>query len=162
MTSAKYFALSALALVALVAGSAPANGQNAVQTVKFEVLAINRISVSGAPTLTVHAVPGQTTSTTSNAATWSVTTNQTGAKVTAALAEPMPKGLTLALSLSAPAGATSTGLQELGTSPVDVVTNVSRLSAANLAMTYELAATVDTGTNVSGTRAVTLTITGGV
>jgi opacity protein-like surface antigen len=163
MTSAKHFALSALALAALVAGSAPAaSAQTAVQTVKFEVLAINRIAVSGTPTLTIRANPGQTTSVTSTAATWSVTTNQTGAKVTAALAEPMPEGLTLALSLAAPAGATSTGLQPLGTTPVNVVTNVSRLSAANLAMTYQLDANVGAGTNLSGTRAVMLTITGGV
>lgn len=167
MTSAKHFALSALstvALAALVAGSAPApaSAQTAVQTVRFEVLAINRIAVSGTPTLAIRANPGQTTTATSTVATWSVTTNQTGAKVTAALAEPMPKGLTLALSLGAPAGATSTGLQPLGTTPVNVVTNVSRLSAANLPMTYELDANVGAGTNLSGSRAVMLTITGGV
>jgi len=161
MTSAKYVALSALALAAVLAGSTPAFGQAATQTVKFQVHAINQIAVTGAPSLSIHATPGRTATATSNASTWSVTTNQTGAKVTAALAAPMPSGLTLSLALTPPAGARSTGLQSLDTQPVDVVTDVSRLSAADLPMTYELEANVDAGTTLSGTRAVTLTITGG-
>ena len=160
MTSAKYVALCALALAASLAPT-QANGQTATQTVKFEVHAINQIAVRGAPALTIHAIPGQTATATSNVSTWSVTTNQTGAKVTAALAAPMPSGLTLSLALTPPSGATSTGLQTLATEPVDVVTNVSRLSAADLPMTYQLQANVDAGTTLSGTRAVTLTITGG-
>jgi hypothetical protein len=71
----------------------------------------------------------------------------------------MPDGLTLSLALAAPQGATSPGLVPLGATPVNVVTDVSRLSAANLPMTYELEA--DTGASASGERGVVLTITGG-
>jgi hypothetical protein len=161
MTSAKHAAMTMLALTALSAPARRAGAQTAVQIVKFEVRAINRIAVSGSPTLTIHRSAGQATATTtSNGGTWSVTTNQTGAKVTASLAAPMPEGLTLSLALTAPAGATSAGLEPLSTTPVDVVTHLSQLSAANLPMTYQLAADA-AGTSVSGTRAVTLTITGG-
>lgn len=160
MTSAQYAALTILALTGLSAAPTRANGQAAAQLVKFEVQAINRIAVSGSPTLTIHRSTGTGPATaTSRAGTWSVTTNQTGAKVTAALSEPMPDGLTLSLALAAPQGATSSGLVPLGATPVNVVTDVSRLSAANLPMTYELEA--DTGASASGERGVVLTITGG-
>jgi hypothetical protein len=139
-----------------------AAGQTATQTVTFQVDAINQLSVAGSPSLTINtATAGSApTSATSAGNTWSVTTNQTGAKITANIASAMPSGLTLSALLGAPSGATSAGTKALGTSDVDLVTGITKLNAAGLGLTYTLDATPAAGV-VSGTRVVTFTITGG-
>ena len=150
----------ALALVA-VAGSAQA--QTATQTVTFAVNAINQIAFVGAPSLTITtAVAGSApTSVTNAASTWAVTTNQTGAKITASLASNMPAGLTLSANLVAPATGSSAGFQSLSTVSVDVVTTLTKLNQAGMAVTYKLDATAAAGVITSQTRVVTYTITGG-
>ena len=67
------------------------------QTVTFAVNAINQISFTGAPSLTITtAVAGSDPTSASDAtSTWNVTTNQTGAKISASIASAMPAGLTL-------------------------------------------------------------------
>ena len=152
----------ALALVAFAAASAQA--QTANQTVTFAVNAINQIAFVGAPSLTITtAVAGSApTSATDATASWAVTTNQTGAKITANIASNMPAGLTLSSSLAAPTGATSAGFQALSTVAVDLVTVITKLAQGSLAVTYKLDATAAAGVVASGTRVVTYTITGGV
>ena len=134
------------------------------QTVTFQVSAINQIAVTGAPSLTINAaVAGSApTSVTSAANTWSVTTNQSTAMITASIPLAMPVGLTLSANLTAPAGATSTGLTALGTVAVNVVTGITKLNSAALGLTYQLDATAAAGVVSSSTRVVTYTITGGV
>ena len=134
------------------------------QTVTFQVSAINQIAVTGAPSLVISAaVAGSApTSVTSAANTWSVTTNQSTASITASIASAMPVGLTLSANLTAPAGATSTGLTALGTVAVNVVTGITKLNSAALGLTYQLDATAAAGVVTSATRVVTYTITGGV
>ena len=134
------------------------------QTVTFQVTAINQISVAGAPSLVINtATAGSApTSVTSAANTWSVTTNQSTASITASIASAMPAGLTLSANLTAPAGATSTGLTALGTVAVNVVTGITKLNSAALGLTYQLDATAAAGVVSSSTRVVTYTITGGV
>ena len=85
-----------------------ASAQTATQTVTFQVTAINQVAVTGAPSLVVNtATAGNApTSATSSGNTWSVTTNQTGASITASIPTAMPAGLTLSANLTAPAGAT--------------------------------------------------------
>ncbi|MEO7103138.1 MAG: hypothetical protein ABI311_07085 [Gemmatimonadaceae bacterium] len=155
--------LSISTLVAMAAASF-ASAQTATQTVTFQVSAINQIAVTGAPSLVINtAVAGSPlTSATSAGNTWSVTTNQSGASITASIPSAMPAGLTLSANLVAPAGATSTGLTALGTTAVNVVTGITKLSAASLGLTYQLDATAAAGVVASGTRVVTYTITGGV
>jgi hypothetical protein len=102
------------------------------------------------------------TSVTSAANTWSVTTNQSTALITASIPSAMPAGLTLSANLTAPAGATSTGLTALGTTAVNVVTGITKLNSAALGLTYQLDATAAAGVVTSATRVVTYTITGGV
>ena len=133
------------------------------QTVTFQVSAINQIAVTGAPSLTINAaVAGSApTSVTSAANTWSVTTNQSTAMITASIPLAMPVGLTLSANLTAPAGATSTGLTALGTVAVNVVTGITKLNSAALGLTYQLDATAAAGVVTSATRVVTYTITGG-
>lgn len=60
------------------------------------------------------------TSVTSGVSTWSVTTNQSGAKITGSVGVAMPAGVTLSANLVAPAGATSAGLKPLTTVAVDL------------------------------------------
>ena len=151
----------ALALVAFAAASAQA--QTANQTVTFAVNAINQIAFAGAPSLTITtAVAGSApTSVTDNTASWAVTTNQTGAKITASIPAVMPAGLTLSSSLAAPAAATSAGFLALGTVAVDLVTGITKLAQGALGVTYKLDATAAAGVVASSTRVVTYTITGG-
>jgi hypothetical protein len=153
---------TAVALV-LVAVAGTAQAQTATQTVTFAVNAINQIAFVGAPSLTITtAVAGSApTSVTNAASTWAVTTNQTGAKITASLATNMPTGLTLSASLVAPATASSAGFQSLSTTAVDVITTLTKLNQAGMAVTYKLDATAAAGVVTSQSRVVTYTITGG-
>ena len=151
----------ALALVAFAAASAQA--QTANQTVTFAVNAINQIAFVGAPSLTITtAVAGSApTSVTDASATWAVTTNQTGAKISASIPSNMPAGLTLSSNLAAPGGATSAGFQGLTTVSIDLVTGITKLAQGALVVTYKLDATAAAGVVASSTRVVTYTISGG-
>ena len=158
--STKFFTIGAV--VALAAANT-ASAQ-VTQTVTYQVTAINQISVAGAPSLVINtaAAGSAPTSVTSAANSWSVTTNQSTAMITASIASAMPAGLTLSANLTAPAGATSTGLTALGTVAVNVVTGITKLNSAALGLSYQLDATAAAGVVGSGTRVVTYTITGGV
>ena len=153
---------SIAAVGALVSHSAFA--QTATQTVTFEVDAINQITVAGTPSLLINAATAGSapTSVTSSGNTWAVTTNQTGAKITASIASAMPTGVTLSANLAAPTGATSNGLLALGTTSTDMVTGITKLNASGLSLTYQLSATAAAGVVTSATKVVTYTITGGV
>ena len=152
---------AALALVTVTAVSAQA--QTATQTVTFQVNAINKIAFAGTPSLTITtAVAGSApTSVTDATASWAVTTNQTGAKITASIPVDMVSGLTLSSSLVAPAGATSGGYMALSSVSADLVTGITKLAQGTLGVTYKLDATAAAGVVASDTRIVTYTITGG-
>ncbi|HXT16289.1 MAG TPA: hypothetical protein VN706_11705 [Gemmatimonadaceae bacterium] len=153
----------AAAAVLGVTSAATSFAQSATQTVTFQVDAINQIAVSGSPSLgiTTATAGSAPTTVTSSGATWSVTTNQSNAKVMASITTAMPTGLTLSATLAAPSGATSSGAKPLSTTAVDVVTGISKLNAAGLALTYSLDATAAAGVVTSASRVVTYTITGG-
>ena len=148
----------------MVAAGASAQAQTATQTVTFQVDAINQVAVAGTPTLTISAAVagGAPTSATSTGNTWAVTTNQTGAKITASIGSAMPTGITLSANMAAPSGGTSAGYQGLSTTAVDLVTGITKLNASALSLSYQLDATTAAGTLSSTTRVVTYTITGGV
>ena len=160
------FAGRIMATVALLVGvtTVAAAQTTATQTVTFQVDAINEIAFAGSPSLLINtATAGSApTSATSAIATWAVTTNQTGAKVTASINAAMPAGITLSANLAAPAGASSAGLQSLSTVAVDVVTSITKIAAGALGVTYQLDATAAAGVVASQSRTVTYTITGGV
>ena len=153
---------STAAALALFAGVAQA--QTATQTVTFQVDAINQVAVSGTPSLHITAAVagGAPTTVTSAGNTWAVTTNQTGAKITASIGSAMPTGVTLSANLGNPSGATSAGLQALGTTAIDMVTGITKLNQSGMTLTYQLDATAAAGVIGSTTRVVTYTITGGV
>jgi hypothetical protein len=153
------------AILGLVVGaSSLAKAQTATQTVTFAVNAINTISISGTPSLTITtATAGSApTSVTDASSTWAVTTNQTGAKITASIASNMPAGLTLSVNLAAPTGATSNGSLALSTTSADLVDGITKLAQNSLTATYTLSATAAAGVVASSTRVVTYTISGGV
>jgi hypothetical protein len=157
-------AVRILAVLALVTGIANvAAAQTATQNVTIQVNAINVISVSGSPSLVITtATAGSPPTVVSDAtSSWNVTTNQSGAKITASLNSAMPAGLTLLANLSAPTGGTSAGFTALGTVAVDVVTGITKVAQGTLGLSYQLDATVAAGVVASTTRTVTYTITGG-
>ena len=154
--------LAALLLV-LALPSRRAGAQAANQTLSFGITAINQIAFVGTPSLTItSATAGSApTSATNAAATWAVTTNQSGAKITASIPTAMPAGLTLSANLVAPAGGVSAGYQALDVIAVDVVTGITKVAQGGMAVTYKLDATPAAGVVPSASRVVTYTITGG-
>jgi len=160
----KLVRMFALATASAALMSRGALAQTATQTVTFEVDAINQIAVTGTPSLLINAATAGNapTSVTSSGNSWAVTTNQSTAWITASIASAMPTGVTLSVTLGAPAGATSAGIKALGTTAVNVVTGITKLNASGLSLTYQLDATPAAGVVTSATRVVTYTITGGV
>jgi hypothetical protein len=145
------------------AATASASGQTATQTVTFAVNPIDQISFTGAPSLTISTAStgGAPASVTDATSSWAITTNQTGAKVSASIASAMPTNITLSVHLAAPGGATSpAGQTILTTTPVDLVTGITQAAASGLAVTYQLTATA-AAAPTSGTRVVTYTLSGG-
>lgn len=153
------FAATLVLLCLAVAASASAQ----TQTVTFAVSAVNQLSFTGTPSLTITTIPvgGAPASVTDATSTWAVTTNQTGAKVSASIPTAMNANITLGVHLAAPAGATSpAGVTLLTTTPVDLVTGITQTATSGLNVTYTLTATA-AATPTSGTRVVTYTISGG-
>ena len=152
MTPTRILALAASGLLFC----APALlAQSAKQAVTYEVASINEVAVT-APSLQARGGDAVTTG-----GNWSVTTNQVGAKVSASVARAMPEGVTLSAQLGAPSGASSAGLQPLGTTSVDLVTGISQQSAKGLSLTYQLDASVVARVVGSAVTTVTYTMTGG-
>ena len=166
MSSARLLKNLVLSLVGIAGASALAGAQTATQTVTFAVNAINQVSITGAPSLTITtAVAGsQPTSVTDASSIWAVTTNQTGAKVSANITTggAMPAGLTLKVNLTTPgAPAVSNGQVTLGLAALDLVTGITKTAVGSLSATYQLDATAAAGVVTSSTRVVTYTLSGG-
>ena len=137
---------------------------SATQTVSFSVSAINEISVSGNPSaLTVDAATAgsQPNAASDTSTSYSITTNESSKKITAAINTAMPSGVTLSINLSAPSGATSAGATALTATAAHVVTGISQVAQGSIGITYSLSATVSAGTMSSSNKTVTLTLTDG-
>ena len=146
----------------LASAASFAGAQTATQTVTFQVDAINQIAFAGSPSLVVNtATAGSEPTAATAGGTWAVTTNQTGAKITASIGSNMPSGLTLSVNLSAPSVGSSTGSQNLSTTAVDLVTGITKHAQSGISASYSLSATAAAGVVSSTTRTVTYTITGG-
>ena len=140
-----------------------AGAQTATQVVRFEVTAVNQIGVSGSPAplaITTATAGSSLTSVTSGGSSLAVTTNETNKKITAALDQPLPSGVTLEVTLAAPSGASSHNFVALSTSGADLVTGISATNAASLPLTYRLSATPQASIGVQ-TRTITYTIVSG-
>ena len=157
----KFFRYAA-PVVALLALSAAGASAQATQDVTLEVQAVNEIAFTGSPSLVISSATAGSAPTSATAnATYAVTTNETNRKITAQIDSDTPAGVTLSVSLAAPAGATSAGAVLLGTTAQDVVTGIGTVNASGLNATYTLSATAAAGVVPSTSRTVTYTITAG-
>lgn len=142
-----------------------AAAQTATQNVTYAVSAINQISMSGSPSLTVNSATAGSApnSALSTGITWAITSNETNKKVTAGLDSAMVTGVTLKANLTAPtATGTSAGAVTLGTVAVDAVTGMSKPEQSGISLVYTLTATTAAGVVTSKTRTVTYTIAAGI
>ena len=156
-----YIAAIVAAAVSLTAGTTQAQSNQDSHEVSFEVQAINSISVTGSPSLTIIAAnAGSAPTSVTDNATYSITTNEVGQKVVASIDSDMPSGVTLSVLLGAPAGANAFA-QSLSELAADVLTGVSTLSEAGLSMQYTLSATAAAGVVAADSRTVTYTILAG-
>lgn len=151
-------------LVFLLLGAATAIASNvATQTVTFEIQAINEISVSGNPghlVINSATAGSQPDTVTDISTTYSITTNETGKKITGKIDSSMPPGTSLQINLAAPTGGSSQNYVTLTTTDSDLVTGISQVGETGLGITYKFGASVSAGTISSTTRTVTLTLTG--
>lgn len=159
---AKFAARTVVAL-SLVAGLAMAAGAQ-TQTVNFEVKPINQFSITSTPvtlTITTATAGSDPTPVSDNTSVWAVTTNQTNAKISASIPTDMPAGVTLAVQLAAPAGATSTSRDLASGAAQDLVTGLTKVKGNALTVTYTLSATAAAGVIAADSRVVTYTMTPG-
>lgn len=119
-------------------------------------------SVSGNPApMTINsAVAGSPLTSVSDTSTsYTLATDNKGAKLSARLNTSLPSGVTLKLLAAAPTGATSTGTITLSTTNQDLVTGIPPLTPLQTrSLTYTLAAAVTASLVVSKTVTVTLTL----
>lgn len=132
----------------VLGGASRVDAQTAVQRVTFQVNAVNRLAVTGAPsplTIATANAGSAPTPVSEVGGTYAVTTNETNKKITATLDQALPSGVTLEVQLAAPGGAVSPGPIALTTSGADVVTGISATTASSLGITYRLSATPAAG-----------------
>jgi hypothetical protein len=134
--------------------------QTATQTLAFQVQAINVLSATGSPSLTITtATPGSQPTQATDAGSYAITTNDSSRKITIQLDSDMPTDVTLKATLAAPPNGTSAGAVTLSHTAVDAVTGIYRTLGSSLAINYTLDALVTAGVVAPGVKTVTLTIT---
>jgi hypothetical protein len=150
--------LAVAGLICATSGIALAS-DTATQTVTYEVVAINELSVSGNPALTVNAATAGSplTQATDATTTYAITTNQTR-KITGALDTIMPAGLTLKANLTEPSTGISADAVTLTDVATDLVTAIGPVAESDLGIAFSLDATVAAGPVVSASKTLTLTI----
>lgn len=152
---------AALHLFGLLLLNPAFGGDVGSHVVTFDFQAINEISVTGVPGLSVSfATAGQEPQeATAGSCTYAISTNGTNKKVTAGIESAMPANTTLKASAAAPSGGgASQGYVTLGTSPASLVTGISHAAESNLAVSYKLGCTVAAGVIPSSAKNVSFTI----
>jgi hypothetical protein len=123
----------------------PAAAQSATQAIQVEIRPISRLAVIGTTTFTVAATKSARASVVTASASYAITTNEDNRRITVAIDEAMPAGVTLRMRMTPPAGAAAEDELTLSTEPQTAVTGISRLSAKDLGIDFSL---------VTGDRAV--------
>ncbi len=152
----KRIAFAALSF-GLLMTAAPAAAQlaSASHNVTITVSAVDVISVSGDLTIDINTVALSNT----GSATYDLTTNGAGRKISAALSTDYSAGLTLDVTVAAPVGSgASVGLVTLSPTAQDVVTGISNIAETGLAIDYVATAAPSTPPS-SESRQVTYTVT---
>jgi len=150
-----------MALVVFGFGAMAQAGDTATQTVTFDVPAINEITVSGDPAKLVITAPaaGSLPADVTNAlTTYSITTNETGKKITAKIDSAMPTGTTLIVNLDPPSVGTSAGDVTLLATDTAVVTGIGQVADSAKTITYTLHADLTSGGLLNQSKTVTFTI----
>ena len=142
-----------IALVAIVATLLLRAGSLGAQTISVGANP-STMTVTNTPAPGLDPLPISVTS------TYSITTNQPNKifKVTGQLNANMPAGLTLTASMDVPSGATSLGAQTLTTTPIDIITGITRNTTFSGTITYQFIATATAGVIAAQSRGVTYTI----
>ena len=151
-----------LGMFALVSGRV-LEAQVATQTVTFSVVSSSRAAIASvAAPMTVRMASASRPLSSASVAgsSYAITTNESNQKISASLNEALPSGLSLAVSLSPPAGASSRGATKLGATAADVVTGISAASFSSLPLVYTL--TASSVPERSNHRIVTYTVTAGL
>jgi len=131
----------AIAVVGMATLSTIAAAQQATQVVRFEVIAKNLFIVVGSPAPLVmdSAVAGSApASVTAGGSSYAIVTSETNQKITASIDAVMSAGLSLEVSLAAPAGAASLGAVRLSKHGSEVLRGISEVAASALPITYRL------------------------
>lgn len=159
----KVIKIIAVAGILVLAAAISAQAQTATQSVTYSVSAINQISVTGTPSLTISTATAGTApgAVTNSASSWAVTTNGTSKKLTASINTAMDTGVTLSLTAVAPSVGTSAGKKSLSTTSTDLVTGITGVAESGMGLTYELAATLAAGVVASSSKTVTFTLVTG-
>lgn len=133
---------------------------SAQQLVTFSVSATNQIGpIEGAaPVFSLDGKLGQCAECKNM---YTIFTNEENKKVVAYLDQDMPAGVILCVSLSPPKNGRSTGKQKLSSVPADLLVEVSKVSEAQLELSYEMMITEESGVIKQGTRTVTFVMTDG-
>jgi hypothetical protein len=124
----------------------------------IEIRPINRLAVAGTTTFTIPAKKAGSGTVISAVATYAITTNEDNRRITVAIDEPLPEGVTLKMKMDAPAGAQAAEEITLSTSPQIAVSGISRLNARELAIDYSLTAGSSAVVPTATTRTVKVTL----
>jgi hypothetical protein len=160
ITSSKTLFLLSLCLPAVALAQ---TSSSVSQSVTVEVRPITKIAVTGNPGplfVTDMGSGSEALSVTDNSTKYSMLTNLENMKIVASINGAMPQGTRLMVKLE-----TSTGLSNgyvdvsNASTPVDVVTGISRASDRNQSITYAFAADPSVTQVNTDSRVVTLTLT---
>lgn len=142
--------------------AASAHAQTATQVIRMEIRPISQLAVRGTTTFTIPARQFKAATVVSSTATYAVTTNEDNRRITVAIDEPLPAGVSLGMRMDAPAGARSAEEIMLSTVPQTAVTGISRLNAADLGIAFSLTTDQAAVVPEAITRTVRVTLVSGV
>jgi len=143
-----------MVILALFAATAPVvAAQSATQVVRFRVLPQQQSVVQHMPAAMAPRGAAGAEATGS----YGFASNDSNRKITASLDQAMPNGASLAVAMTAPAGARSAGESTLGTEAVDVVTAIPASQSSGLPVRYIVRAPA--GLQAAEQRMVTYTVT---
>jgi hypothetical protein len=140
----------------------PAKAQTASQQISLSIRPINEIAVRGATSFTIPARAGSRPDTVTAVASYAITTNEENRRITVAIDEPMPAGVSLRMRMTAPAGASAEDELTLSTEPQNAVTGISRLNAKDLGIDFALVTGDRAIIPATTTRTVKVTLVSGV
>ena len=147
-----------VALVALASmGPVMAHAQTATQSIRMEIRPISQLAVRGTTTFVIPARQSGPEAVVTASASYAITTNEDNRRITVALDEAMPAGVTLRMRMDAPQGAQAAEEVTLTTAPQTAVTHISRLNAANLGIGFSL--TTGSGAIIPAATARTVHVT---